>query len=148
MTTPQVRYEYADGSANTIRPTWMVYPDGREQNYSYGDANGINDAASRVASYLDDDGTSHLVDYSYLGAGSIVEAAEPEPEVLYTLVGTDGGNDPDTGDIYRGLDRFGRVKDLVWRDEGAATDAVRIQHGYDRAGNRLWRKDPVVFVWF
>ena len=47
MTTPQVQYDYADGSANTIRPTRMVYPDGRELNYSYGDVNSVDDAASR-----------------------------------------------------------------------------------------------------
>jgi len=44
------------------------------------------------------------------------------------------GDDP-----YGGLDRFDRVVDLLWRDYGSSTDAVRIKHGYDRAGNRLWR---------
>ena len=28
-------------------------------------------------------------------------------------------------------------------DYGNSTDSVRIKHGYDRAGNRLWREDPV-----
>jgi len=41
------------------------------------------------------------------------------------------------------MDRFGRVTDLLWRDYGSSTDAVRIKHGYDRAGNRLWRVAPV-----
>src|SRR4029453_16005262 len=35
------------------------------------------------------------------------------------------------------------VQDLLWRNDGTSTDAVRIKHGYDRAGNRLWREDPV-----
>lgn len=53
----------------------------------------------------------------------------------YTLVGTAGGNDPDTGDIYRG---FGWVKNAYWRDYGASTDAARIQYGY----NRTYRAEP------
>ena len=69
-----------------------------------------------------------------------------EPDLKYTLVGTAGGNDPDTGDIYRGLDRFGRVKDAYWRDYGAGADAARIQYGYDRASNRTWRADPVAIA--
>ena len=44
---------------------------------------------------------------------------------------------------YAGLDEFGRVKDLLWRNYGTSQDVVRIKHGYDRAGNRLWREDAV-----
>ena len=54
-----------------------------------------------------------------------------------------GSVDPVTGDIYAGVDLFSRVKDLRWYNYGTSTDAVRIQHGYDRASNRLWRQDPV-----
>lgn len=57
--------------------------------------------------------------------GTPVIADDAQPDVMYTLVGTAGGNDPDTGDIYRGLDRFGRVKDAYWRDYGASADARR-----------------------
>src|SRR5262249_30887541 len=96
----------------------------------------------------------HLADYSYLGAGAIVQVNETQPGIQYTLIGIQGGNDPTTGDIYRGLDLFSRVKDLIWAPFGssssssssssmAGTNLVRIQHGYDRAGNRLWRKDLV-----
>jgi len=102
-------------SANTIRPTTITYPDGRVLTYGYGTAGGNNDAASRVESLIDDDGSStHLADYSYLGLGTFVEVDYTEPDVKYTLVGTAGGNDPDTGDIYRGFDRFGRIKDGYW----------------------------------
>ncbi len=48
-----------------------------------------------------------------------------------------------TAAVYDGLDRFGRVKDLLWRDYGASADAARIGHGYDYAGNRVWREDPL-----
>ncbi|NQT41537.1 MAG: hypothetical protein HQ581_28870 [Planctomycetes bacterium] len=49
------------------------------------------------------------------------------------------GDDPDTGDIYRGVDRFGRVKDSLWYDHGSSADADRIKYTHDRAGNRLTR---------
>lgn len=142
MTTPQVQYGYADGSANTIRPTSLTYPNGRILTYAYGTANGNNDAASRIESLIDDD-TTHLADYVYLGLSRFVEADYTEPDVKYTLVNLSGGNDPDTGDIYSGFDRFGRVKDLRWRNYNASIDVVRIKHGYDRAGNRLYREDLV-----
>jgi RHS repeat-associated protein len=60
----------------------------------------------------------------------------------WTLVNPAGTNDPDTGDIYSGLDRFGRVKDHRWLD-GAGADLDRLQYGYDRVGNRLWRRNVV-----
>ena len=39
-----------------------------------------------------------------------------------------------------GLDRFDRVTDHHWQSDNPATIA-RLLHGYDRAGNRLWRED-------
>src|SRR5581483_266327 len=60
----------------------------------------------------------------------------------WTLINQAGTNDPDTGDIYSGLDRFGRVKDNRWID-GSGTDLDRIQYGYDRASNRVWRYNAV-----
>jgi RHS repeat-associated protein len=156
-TTPNVQYAYADGSENTIRATSLTYPNGRVLNYDYGTPDGISDSASRIESLIDDDGVTHLADYSYLGANSIVQVNEMQPGIQYTLVGIQGGNDPVTGDIYRGLDLFSRVKDLIWVSLGGSsssssssgsscvggTNIVRIQHGYDRASNRLWRKDLV-----
>jgi RHS repeat-associated protein len=141
-TTPKVQYGYADGSANTIRPLTLTYPNGRVVTYDYGTADGINDAISRIASLIDDDST-HLVDYSFLGLGIIVVADYSLPDVKYTLVDLSGSNDPDTGDIYGGLDRFGRVKDCRWYDYGHSTDTVRLQYGYDPSSNRLWRADLV-----
>ena len=143
-TTPVVQYTYADGSANTIRPTTLVYPNGRVQTYGYGTGSEINDAASRICSLIDDDPSStHLADYSFLGMGQFVVVDYTETDIKYTLVALTGSNDPDTGDIYSGLDRFGRIKDCRWHDYGHATDVVRLQYGYDRASDRLWRADPV-----
>jgi len=154
--SPKVQYAYASGSANTIRPTTVTYPNGRVVTYGYDSSNSMADALSRVAAVIDDDGgATHLADYSYLGSGSpsprwgegrgegIVETDYTQPDVRYTLVGTAGGDDPDTGDIYRGLDRFGRVKDSYWYNYGTSTDADRIKYGYDRSGSRLWRENTV-----
>ena len=142
MTTPFVQYGYANGSANTVRPTALTYPDGRAIAFDYGSAGSMGDAASRVSSVVDDDNT-HLADYAYLGERSFVVADSPEPEVKWMLPSLTGSNDPDTGDIYSGLDRFGRVKDNRWYDYGSSADVDRIQYGYDRAGNRIWRQNTV-----
>jgi len=155
-TTPKVQYGYADGSDNTIRPVSMTYPNGRELTYDYGAADEIDDCASRVASLVDDDGSNtHLVDYAYLGMGSSAQSVDSpfgqgfviadytQPETNWTLADLTGTNDPDTGDIYSGLDRFGRVKDNRWYDYGSSSDADRIKYGYDRAGNRIWRQNVV-----
>jgi RHS repeat-associated protein len=48
----------------------------------------------------------------------------------------------DTGDIYAGVDRFGRVKDLRWQNVTGNADLSRVQYGYDRASNRTWRANP------
>lgn len=142
-TTPKVQYAYADGSANTIRQEQLIYPNGRELTYDHGVADGIDDASSRVASLIDDDGTTHLVDYSYLGVGTFVVTDYTEPETKYTLIGTAGGDDPETGDIYRGLDQFGRIKDSYWYNYGDSSDTDRIKFGFDPVGNRLWRENVV-----
>lgn len=142
--SPKVQYAYASGSANTIRPTTVTYPNGRVVTYGYDSSNSMSDALSRVAAVIDDDGgATRLADYSYLGQQSFVETDYTQPDVRYTLVGTAGGDDPDTGDIYRGLDRFGRIKDSYWYNYGTSADADRIKYGYDRAGSRIWRENVV-----
>lgn len=144
MSTPSVQYGFANGADNTIRQTSVTYPDGREISYDYGSAGSMADALSRVASIVDDDGSStHLADYSYLGLRTFIETDYTEPDVKYTLVGTAGGNDSDTGDIYHGIDRFGRIDDSYWYDYGSSTDVDRIKYGYDRSCNRLWRENIV-----
>ncbi|MBX3444951.1 MAG: RHS repeat-associated core domain-containing protein [Planctomyces sp.] len=41
------------------------------------------------------------------------------------------------------LDRFSRIKDSCWYNDGTSADADRIRYGYDRASNRLWRENAV-----
>ncbi len=49
----------------------------------------------------------------------------------------------DGGDQYTGLDRFGRVVDQRWMKESSGADLERVQYGFDRASNRVWRANPV-----
>lgn len=141
-TTPKVQYAYTDGSTNMIRPTILTYPNGREITIDYGSSGGISDSASRVDGLIDDDSTT-LVNYAYLGLGTAVQVTYPQPGIQYTLLGSGGGNDPVTGDIYKGLDLFGRIKDSRWFNTSTNDDIDRIQYGYNRASNRIWRKNPV-----
>ncbi|MBS0205278.1 MAG: RHS repeat-associated core domain-containing protein [Planctomycetes bacterium] len=142
--TPKVQLNYANGSANTIRPITLTYPNGRVLTYDYGTSGDISDAVSRIGSIVDDDlSATHLADYSYLGLASAVIVDYTQPGVEYILASLTGTNDPDTGDIYSGLNRFGRVKDCRWYDTGNSTETVRLQYGYDRVSNRLWRSDLV-----
>ena len=54
-------------------------------NYSYGSTGSTDDALSRVASLIDDDGATHLVDYSYLGRNTFVKTDYPEPDLRHDL---------------------------------------------------------------
>ena len=140
-TTPKVQYSYANGSTNTIRPTTLTYPNGRALTIGYGTSGGINDAASRVDGLID--GATTLVNYAYLGLGTTVQTTYPQPALQYTLIGVSGGTSP-AGDIYWGLDQFGRIIDSHWCKTTAGNAVIdRIKYGYDRASNRIWRQNPV-----
>src|SRR5690606_14101692 len=45
------------------------------------------------------------------------------------------------GDIYTALDRFGRIKQNLWRRYAVVLSNV--EYGYDRASNRTWRENSV-----
>ena len=79
-----------------------------------------------------------LVKYKYLGMSSVVEVDYPTPQVKLDLWGGTPGS-------YTGLDRFGRVVNHPWVNYGVSPeeDVARIQHGYDRNSNRLWRQNDV-----
>ena len=49
----------------------MTYPDGRVLTYSYGSA--VDDVSSRLAALIEDDGTTALESYTYLGDGTLVQ---------------------------------------------------------------------------
>jgi RHS repeat-associated protein len=138
-TTPQVQYSYADGTSNTIRITGMTYPNGRNVVDDYGTTGSMNDAASRIFGMKDSGASSNLVEYSYLGLSGFVKTVYPESSAQYTLIGTTGGTNPDSGDIYLGLDRFGRVIDANWANVAGTVTLARVKYGYNRVSSRTWR---------
>lgn len=142
--SPGVTYNYANGGANTIRPTSMTYPNGRVLNYDYGTSGGTNDLLSRIGSIIDNDGTTHLADYTYVGLNQIVQVASPQPDTMLTYIQQEG--EPPIGaggDQYTGWDQFGRLVDIRWMGISSGEDLERTQYGYDAASNRLWRKNLV-----
>ncbi|WP_145349512.1 RHS repeat domain-containing protein [Roseimaritima multifibrata] len=141
VSTPSVGRSYTDGSGNLLRPTATIYPNGREVTLDYGSSGSIADKLNQVSSLADDD-TTVLAAYDYLGLGTFVQQSSTEADLRYTLISPSLSNDPDTGDIYSGMDRFGRVKDVRWQDVSASGDLSRIEYGYDRASNRTWRENP------
>ena len=134
--TPFVQYFYETGAvgvspvpAKYVRLGQLVYPNGREVNYDYGTTGAIDDIMSRLSAIEDDDGSTVLASYKYLGAGRIVtEDYEDVPVKL----------DYNADDNLGGFDRFGRVVDQLWTDYGAnpAVAIDRYTYTYDRAGNR------------
>jgi RHS repeat-associated protein len=146
-TTPKVQYAYTEMSAgaNNSRMTTMTYPNGRVIHFAYN--SGLDDSISRLSYIADDNGSggvgTHLEEYSYLGLGTVVKRAHPQPGVDLTYIKQTGESNGDAGDQYTGLDRFGRVVDLRWivASSGSATD--RFKYGYDRNGNRLYRDNLI-----
>jgi hypothetical protein len=143
-TTPKAQYAYADGSANTIRPASLTYPNGRVLDYLYDDTHA--DKLSRIRT-LRWDGTD-VCRYSYLGLSTFVTTDYLQPQVKLDYALGSGANP------YTGFDRFGRIIDLLWAKYGAGSssssssggpgnDLVHLEYGYDRASNRTYREDLV-----
>jgi RHS repeat-associated protein len=139
-TTPKAQYGYADGSANTIRPTSMTYPSGHvlEYQYSGDDANKLS--RLNILHAADED----LAGYGYLGLGVFIRTDYLPPGIRYDLATGTGAN------RYAGLDRFGRIIDMEWKKVASASSSsssesesslVHLKYGYDRASNRTYRQD-------
>lgn len=79
--------------------------------------------------------------YEYIGAGTSVISAYPEPGVELTYIKQGSVPDGPAGDPYAGLDRFGRIIDHRWIKGGA--DIERLPYGYNLAGLRQWRLDTL-----
>jgi YD repeat-containing protein len=107
--SPGVQYAY-DDAAHGGRLASITCPDGTVIGYDYGDTGSLNDVIGRLTSILQNNAT--LESYTYLGLGTVVERAEGNA-VKLTYVQQTSGNlaANDGGDIYRGLDRFGRIVD-------------------------------------
>lgn len=138
--TPKVSYNYANGSDNTIRPTSISYPDGRQINYNYGSNGSMDDILSRIAEIKDAATNQQLANYSYLGANTPVITNYPQPSVQLSYLKQSGETDLD-GDPYNGLDRFGRIQDQRWLK--VTTDIERIKYGYTQASLKQWKENTV-----
>ena len=103
----------------------------------------MHDLLSRISSLIDNDGTTHLADYTYVGLDRIVAARSPQPGTELTYIKLVGEPNGDGGDQYTGWDRFSRLIDQRWIKTSTGTALERTQYGYDQAGNRLWRENLV-----
>jgi RHS repeat-associated protein len=140
--SPVTQYGYADGSANTIRPTSITYPNGQVTVYDYGTSGGSDDLLSRVTAIKQ--GSVILAGYTYLGWNRIVNVSySSQPGVALTYIKQSGESNGEAGDQYIGLDRFGRVVDQRWMKSSTGAALERIQYGFDRVGNRVWRQNLV-----
>jgi RHS repeat-associated protein len=132
-TTPSVQYAYsALDATNRSRLVSMTYPNGRVLTYNY--ATGINSNISRLSSITD--GATTLESYQYLGLGTVVTRAHPQPNVELSYVRTGS-----TGEMYTGLDNFGRILQQRWRT--GTTDKNRNDYTYDRNSNRLTKTNTL-----
>ncbi len=124
----------------------MTYPNGRKIDYVYN--TGLDATISRLSAQADDNAGSPgttLEAYVYLGLNTIVERNHPEPNVNLTYIQQTGQSNPLTngGDIYTGLDRFGRVIDQNWWNASSSTSTDRFQYGYDHASQVLYKNNLV-----
>jgi RHS repeat-associated protein len=137
-TTPQVSYDYADGSDNTVRLNKTTYPSAYEVDIDYGSSGSMDDVLSRPAGVKD--ASTQFANYKYLGYGTTVIAEYPQPVVELTYLKQ--GSEPELyGDPYNGLDSFGRIVDQRWIK--GATDLERVQYGYTENSLKQWRHNPV-----
>lgn len=147
--SPVVSYDYADGSNRHIRRLATHYPGGREIAYHYG-ASGSSDAALGRIHEIRDETTSPgevMARYTRRGLSATMRIeypqAGPANPLELTYIKQAGEPNGPAGDQYTGQDRFDRIIDIRWLRSGTSTHVDRIQYGFDRAGNRLWRKNVV-----
>jgi RHS repeat-associated protein len=139
--TPDVQYSYANGQNNNSNLLSIVYPSGRTLYYQY-------DSISRVISVADGENGPILERDTYLGLSTIVQRAYVQAQEVMTYIsqGWVPGTRNDGGDIYTGLDRFGRVIDQLWillTPGLAASQRIvdRFQYWYNNDSNIIVRKN-------
>jgi RHS repeat-associated protein len=136
-TTPSVQYAYTELSAgNNSRITSMTYPNGKVLTYNY--ASGLDSNISRLTSLSDSSGT--LESYFYLGLDTVVQRTRPQINNEMTYISQVGGTG-DAGDMYTGLDRFGRVAEVNWYNTSTNSSLDDFQYGYDQDSNVLYKNN-------
>jgi len=143
QTTLKTQFAYDDDTISNVfsddgRLSTVTYPSSMQVEYEYGATDGVDDLLDRAAD-LEDGSNNDYVAYRYNGAARPVLADLPTPDVKLDYYG-----DPTSGEtsgVYAGFDRFGQVKNQWWNGYNSTADAVQIGHGYDYAGNRIYRED-------
>lgn len=133
-----------DDYSKGVRPTSIVYPSGRYVHYDYGVAGGDGDKLSRIAEIKDDDNSTVLAAYDYLGANRVVieDYVQPQVKLDYTTsTCTPSSSSSSAAMKYPGFDRFNRVVQHQWCSYGSSPGIVdRFDYTYDRDGNPLTKK--------
>ena len=129
--SPKVQYTYADGSANTIRPTGITYPDGTTTI-----ATDYNSAQASALSRPDRISGSGgvIASWQYLGLGAVVGRKFDAASGVESTLGTAAAG-------YPGIDRFGRLVETRWQN--GTTDLVHTQYGRNRAGGVVWQRNAL-----
>jgi YD repeat-containing protein len=109
-----------------LRPTTLRYPSNTTINYVYGTTNSVDDKLNRFTAVKN--GSTTVVEYIDTGFATPAKATYPVPNLTLDYTTSNA------------LDRFSRITDHAWKN-ASGTDLVRIKHGYDRIGNRLYRED-------
>ena len=134
-TSKKVVYDYADGSANTIRPKGLTYPDGTVITTDY---------VSTLAGNLSrpdavKESSSTLASFKYLGLGTLTNLKYDAGSATELTMQNGGGGD--AGDIYTGLDRFGRLVETIWKT--GSVEKVHTTYGRNRVGGVTWKRDDL-----
>jgi RHS repeat-associated protein len=119
VTTSTPSLEYSYDSAHNNRLIGVTYPSEKTIGYNY-------DLSDNIVSISE--GTAPLVTYIYDGSGSPMQTTYNQPNVSLTYVNG-------------GLDRYGRIINHSWIKNN--NSLIHIVHGYDYAGNRLYRNDLI-----
>lgn len=133
------------GTTGRDRLTGMTYPAfsgigftaSRAVTFGYGTANMADDVSERIASISM--GTAHVASFGYTGAGRRVGLRMGGTSSAPKLTQTFDTNGSGVG--IEGLDRFGRMLDLHYRNTASSDSTLwHGEYGYDLAGNRTHEK--------
>jgi len=149
-TTPRVGYTWefkGVDEGNYDRVTGITYParvggTSYSVSFDYGGSGSIDSGSGRVAGIrVPDISSTPVASYEYAGSSRRVSTTWGNGVGqtfggVIPIGGGSGGGDPAGG--YLGLDRFGRVKDLLFQNSGGTIH--QYQYGYDLAGNRTFAR--------
>ncbi len=139
-----VSYAYDDGNvsgtaAKYVHLTQVTYPGGLRGVLQLRDHRhrGGGRATDNIAT--DGSGGGQLAQYTYLGAGTIVQVDHPRSPGASTLTYKGAAGK------YPGFDRVGRVVWQKWTGTGRTGCMDRYFYGYDKGSNRVWRAERQVW---